>query len=257
MQILQRTTQTITHTRLAAAIHRAQEYLLAQQELEGYWWAELEANVTLTAEFIMLHRILGTDRDAQIQQAARYILREQREHGGWELYFGDGGEISTSVEAYFALRLAGYHPDDERLVNARAFILARGGVSKTRVFTKLHLALFGAFPWEGIPTLPPWFMFLPKWFPFNVYSMASWARSSTVPLLVVIDKRPVYERGVKCDELFVEGSQAKADYKLKNNDKTLGWCWLFTRGQSAKIRQQNWAGSAPTKRHCGSGAMGD
>ena len=158
----------ITPTRLADAISRAQEYLLAQQELDGYWWAELEANVTLTAEFVMLHKILGTEREATIQQAARYLLREQREHGGWELYFGDGGEISTSVEAYFALRLAGYSADDERLVKAREFILARGGVSKSRVFTKLHLALFGAFAWEGIPTLPPWFMFLPKWSPFNV-----------------------------------------------------------------------------------------
>ncbi len=220
MQV-QQTTKTITHTRLAEAITRAQEHLLAQQELDGYWWAELEANVTLTAEFIMLHRVLGTDREAQIQQAARYILREQRAHGGWELYYGDGGEISTSVEAYFALRLAGYRPDDERLVKAREFILARGGVSKARVFTKLHLALFGAFPWEGIPTLPPWFMFLPQWFPFNVYSMASWARSSTVPLMVVLDKRPLYPRGVTCDELYVEGGQAKADYRLKNNDKTL------------------------------------
>jgi squalene-hopene/tetraprenyl-beta-curcumene cyclase len=228
MQIFQSTTQTITHTHLADAIARAQGYLLAQQELDGYWWAELEANVTLTAEFIMLHTILGTDREAHIQQAARYILREQRAHGGWELYFGDGGELSTTVEAYFALRLAGYRNDDERLVKAREFILARGGVSKSRVFTKLHLALFGAFPWDGIPTLPPWFMFLPKWFPFNVYSMASWARSSTVPLLVVIDKRPVYERGVKCDELFVEGSQAKADYTLKNNDQTwVGAGFLF------------------------------
>jgi squalene-hopene/tetraprenyl-beta-curcumene cyclase len=228
MMYLQQTTNQITRARLDDAINRAQEYLLAQQELDGYWWAELEANVTLTAEFIMLHRILGTDREAHIQQAARYILREQRAHGGWELYYGDGGEISTSVEAYFALRLAGYDANDERLSKAREFILARGGVSKTRVFTKLHLALFGAFPWEGIPTLPPWFMFLPKWFTFNVYSMASWARSSTVPLLVVIEKRPVYQRGVTCDELYVEGSQAKADYKLKNNDQTwIGSCFLL------------------------------
>ncbi len=225
---LQNTTNKITTTRLTDAINRAQEYLLAQQELEGYWWAELEANVTLTAEFIMLHRILGTDRAQQIQQAARYILREQQAHGGWELYYGDGGEISTSVEAYFALKLAGVNPDDERMQKAREFILARGGVSKSRVFTKLHLALFGAFPWEGIPTLPPWFMFLPKWFPFNVYSMASWARSSTVPLLAVIDKKPVYERGVSCDELYVEGSQAAADFSLKNNDNTfVGSCFLF------------------------------
>lgn len=215
-------------TRLEEAISRAQQYLLNQQELDGNWWAELEANVTLTCEFIMLHRILRTDREANIQQAARYIQREQRDHGGWELYFGDGGELSTTIEAYYALKLAGVSPDDEGMQRARKFILERGGVIKSRVFTKIHLALFGAYPWEGIPTLPPWFMFLPKWFPFNVYTMASWARSSTVPLLVVIDKKPVYDLGIKCDELFVEGSPQNADCSLKNNDGTfVGSCFLF------------------------------
>jgi squalene-hopene/tetraprenyl-beta-curcumene cyclase len=71
--------------RLAAAISRGQNYLLSQQYPEGYWWAELEANVTLTAEYVMLHRILGTDRDDRIRAAARYPSR-QRDHGGWELF---------------------------------------------------------------------------------------------------------------------------------------------------------------------------
>ncbi len=223
-------TQSI-QPRLNNATHRGQEYLFSQQNLEGYWWAELEANVTLTAEYIMLHRILvhagpmnarsnGKDREAQIQQMARYLLREQRAHGGWELFYGDGGEISTTIEAYFALKLAGHSPDELPMQQARKLILERGGLTKARVFTKLHLALFGAYPWEGIPTLPPWFMFLPSWFPLNIYTMASWARSSTVPLLVVIDKRPVYDLGVFADELFAEGSRDKADVSLKNNDGT-------------------------------------
>ncbi|MBO0722724.1 MAG: squalene--hopene cyclase [Blastocatellia bacterium] len=214
---------------LTDAIRRAQDYLFAQQNLDGYWWAELEANVTLTAEYIMLHRILiqidsrnrfsnGKDREAQIQQMARYLLRQQCEHGGWELFYGDGGEISTTIEAYYALKLAGYLPDEPPLQRARQFILERGGLARARVFTKLHLALFGAYPWEGIPTLPPWFMFLPKWFPFNIYTMASWARSSTVPLLVVIDKKPVYHAGILADELFCGSS--REDLRLKNNDGT-------------------------------------
>ena len=230
-----------TQLQLADAISRAQHYLLAHQNLEGFWWAELEANVTLTAEYIMLHRILihadprnafrrgsnGRDREAQIRQMARYLLRQQRSHGGWELFYGDGGELSTTIEAYFALKLAGHSETELPLQQARKFILERGGLPKARIFTKLHLALFGAYPWSGIPTLPSWFMFLPKWFPFNVYSMASWARSSTVPLLVVIDKQPVYDLGIRADELFVEGSLAKADTSLKNNDGTfVGACFL-------------------------------
>ncbi len=227
MSIAQKVIQQPVKTRLANAIRRAQDYLLAQQNLEGYWWAELEANVTLTAECVMLHRILiaadprnklsnGKDREQQIRQMARYLLREQREHGGWELFYGDGGEISTTIEAYYALKLAGHSPGEPLMQRARIFILERGGLVKARVFTKLHLALFGAYPWEGIPTLPPWFMFLPKWFPLNIYTMASWARSSTVPLLVVIDKKPVYDLGVRADELYCD----KSDVSLKNNDGT-------------------------------------
>ncbi len=239
MSIPQPAANPSTQARVGDAIRQAQEYLFAQQNLEGFWWAELEANVTLTAEYIMLHRILihadprnvfsnGRDREAQIQQMARYLLRQQRSHGGWELFYGDGGEISTTIEAYFALKLAGHREDELPMQQALRFILERGGLTKARVFTKLHLALFGAYPWDGIPTLPPWFMFLPAWFPFNVYSMASWARSSTVPLLVVIDKQPVYDLGIYADELFVEGSQAKADTGLKNNDGTfVGACFLL------------------------------
>ncbi len=234
MSTPQTSLQPNVQTRLSEALRRGQDYLLAQQAPAGYWWAELEANVTLTAELIMLHRSLmhsdarnrhsnGKDRAAQIQQMARYLLREQRAHGGWELYFGDGGELSTTIEAYFALKLADVSIDDERMQRAREFIRARGGLTKARVFTKLHLALFGAYSWTGLPTLPPWFMFLPSWFPFNIYTMASWARSSTVPLLVVLDKRPVYDVGMTAEELFVEGETA-----LRNNDGTLiGALFLF------------------------------
>src|SRR5215813_4574601 len=231
MSTAQSVVKSDIQSRVADAVHRARAYLSGQQNLDGYWWADLEANVTLTTEYVMLHRILiasdpgarfsaGKDREEQIQQMARYILREQRPHGGWELFYGDGGEISTTIEAYFALKLAGYSADDAPMNRARDFILERGGLTKARVFTKLHLALFGAYPWEGVPTLPPWFMFLPRWFPLNIYTMASWARSSTVPLLVVIDKKPVYDLGVNADELFAEGSRERADVGLKNGDGT-------------------------------------
>lgn len=236
------------------SIRRAQDYLISQLNLEGFWWAELEANVTLTAEYVMLHKILihsdpqnrlsnGRDREAQIQQMARYLLREQRSHGGWELYYGDGGEISTTIEAYFALKLAGHSPDEPAMQQARKFILERGGLAKARVFTKIHMALFGAFPWEGIPTLPPWFMLLPKWFPFNIYTMASWARSSTVPLLVVIDKRPVTDAGVTADELYAEGSMEKADVSLKNNDRTTAGSFFLAADKMLKFF--NRAGMVP------------
>ncbi|MEH2078648.1 MAG: squalene--hopene cyclase [Nostoc sp.] len=192
---------------VADAIAASQEYLLSIQNPAGYWWAELESNVTITAEVVLLHKIWGTDQTRPLHKVETYLRQEQRQHGGWELYYGDGGELSTSVEAYMALRLLGVPATDPAMIRAQAFILQRGGISKTRIFTKLHLALIGCYNWRGIPSLPAWVMLLPNAFPVNIYEMSSWARSSTVPLLIVCDRKPVYITNptINLDELYTEG----------------------------------------------------
>ncbi|WP_298612091.1 squalene--hopene cyclase [uncultured Thermosynechococcus sp.] len=192
---------------LQQAIHASQKFLFSQQYTEGYWWAELESNVTMTAEVILLHKIWGTEQRLPLAKAEQYLRNQQRDHGGWELFYGDGGDLSTSVEAYMGLRLLGVPEEDPALVKARQFILARGGISKTRIFTKLHLALIGCYDWRGIPSLPPWIMLLPEGSPFTIYEMSSWARSSTVPLLIVMDRKPVYGMNppITLDELYTEG----------------------------------------------------
>ncbi len=191
---------------LADAIERAVDALFTQQHPAGYWWAELQSNVTITAEVVLLHVIWGTFDRVPRAAAERYFRAEQRLHGGWELSYGDGGELSVSVEAYMALRLLGVAADDPALARARAFIVQRGGISKTRIFTKLHLALIGAYAWDGLPALPPAMMLLPERGPFSIYDLSSWARGSTVPLIIVFDRKPVYEPPLALDELYVEGA---------------------------------------------------
>lgn len=204
---------------LEAAIAASQSYLLTQQDEKGYWWAELESNVSITSEVVLLHKIWGTDRSRPLEKVETYLRSQQRDHGGWELYFGDGGEISVSVEAYMALKLLGVSATDPAMVRAREFILEHGGISRTRVFTKLHLALIGCYEWRGIPSLPPWVMLLPEQFPVTIYEMSSWARGSTVPLLIVMDREPIYavEAGFNLDELYIEGrNRAQFDLPLSN-----------------------------------------
>ncbi|MFN6541540.1 MAG: squalene--hopene cyclase [Nostoc sp. EkiNYC01] len=210
---------------VAVAIAASQEYLLSIQNPAGYWWAELESNVTITAEVVLLHKIWETDQTRPLHKVADYLRQEQREHGGWELFYGDGGELSTSVEAYMALRLLDVPANDPAMVRARKFILQRGGISKTRIFTKLHLALIGCYNWRGIPSLPPWIMLLPKAFPVNIYEMSSWARSSTVPLLIVCDRKPIFltDGAINLDELYVEGVDRVQWGLPRNND----WTDLF------------------------------
>jgi squalene-hopene/tetraprenyl-beta-curcumene cyclase len=193
---------------LLLAIRKATEALFRRQHDEGYWWAELQSNVTITAEVLLLHHVWGRFDRIPKAHAEAYFRREQREHGGWELSYGDGGEISTSVEAYMALRMLGVPADDPALERARTFILARGGITKTRIFTKMHLALVGAYAWAGLPSLPPALMMLPDRFPFSIYEFSSWARGSTVPLIAVFDAKPVYGPVLDLDELYAEGRDA-------------------------------------------------
>jgi len=200
------TQDRVTANQVAMAIAASQKYLLSIQNPAGYWWAELESNVTITAEVVLLHKIWGTDKARPLHKVEAYLRSQQRQHGGWELFYGDGGELSTSVEAYMALKLLGVSTSDPAMIRARAFILKRGGISKTRIFTKLHLALLGCYNWRGIPSLPPWVMLLPTAFPINIYEMSSWARSSTVPLLIVCDRKPVFvtDPTINLDELYTE-----------------------------------------------------
>ena len=220
-----RVSQTVE---LKEAIAASQEYLLSQQYADGYWCSELESNVTITAEAVLLHKIWGTDESRPLAKAETYLRFQQREHGGWELFYGDGGDLSTSVEAYMALRLLGVPATDADMLRARNLIIDLGGISKTRIFTKLHLALIGCYDWRGIPSIPPWIMLLPEWFPFTIYEMSSWARSSTVPLVIVCDHKPVFPTNPKIalDELYAEGVK-NVKYTLpKNNDWTDCFVWL-------------------------------
>ncbi|WP_211942052.1 squalene--hopene cyclase [Cylindrospermopsis raciborskii] len=208
------------------AIAASQEHLLSIQRPEGYWWGELESNVTITVEVLLLHKIWGTCENRALYKIENYLRCQQREHGGWELYYGDGGDLSTSVEAYMGLRLLGVPATDTALVKAKSWILKKGGISKTRIFTKLHLALIGCYNWRGLPSLPPWVMLLPDYFPFNIYELSSWARSSTVPLLIVFNQKPVFDidSPISLDELYAEGID-NAQWALpKNND----WSDIFT-----------------------------
>ena len=124
------------------------------------------------------------------RKLANHLLETQRDDGTWGQYYGSPGDLSTSVECYFALKLAGLSPDDSRMIKAREFILSKGGVPQARVFTKIWLALFGQWDWKRVPAIPPEMALLPSWFPMNLYDFSSWARATMLPLSIVMTHRP-------------------------------------------------------------------
>ncbi len=129
---------------------------------------------------------------------------QQREDGSWAKFWGGPGDLSTTAEAYVALRLAGDEPEAAHMQAASAFVRAAGGLQKARVFTHIWLALFGAWSWDRVPTLPPEMMLLPPWFPLNPYDFACWARQTVVALSVVLAYRPARRFDFTLDELYGE-----------------------------------------------------
>src|SRR5215470_11518142 len=188
------------------AVRRSQAWFLARQHVsEGYWVAELEADTTLTAEYLMLRRFLDRVDPERERKAVHYLRAMQLPDGGWPIFYGGPSEISASVKAYFALKLSGIPADEPFMRRARGRILAMGGVVCTNVFTKITLALFEQYDWKGVPTMPPEIMLLPKRFYFSIYAISYWSRAVLIPLLVVFANQPVCrisrEHGI--DELYV------------------------------------------------------
>lgn len=227
------------HRDLEQAIQLSQGFFRRVQYDDGYWWGRLESNSTMEAEYLMLSLFLGKEdqlkKDRRWNKICRSILNAQQEDGSWGLYYGAPGDLSTSVECYFALKLAGVPADSDEMARARDFILSRGGVPGCRVFTKIWLALFGQWDWKGLPHMPPEMILVPPSLPFSVYDFASWARTTVVPLLIVLSRRRGREHPAhpvpgwaNLDELFPR-PRDQTDYSLpKPKSHTWsfsGWGW--------------------------------
>jgi squalene-hopene/tetraprenyl-beta-curcumene cyclase len=186
---------------VSGALARARDHLLALQDPGGWWKGELETNVTMDAEDLFLRHFLGILTPERTAESAAWIRSRQRPDGTWANFHGGPGDLSTTAEAYLALRLAGDPPDAEHLLAAAAFVREAGGLEGTRVFTRMWLALCGLWDWDALPVLPPELVLLPRWCPLNVYDFACWARQSVVALAVVGAYRPAKPVGFDLAEL--------------------------------------------------------
>jgi len=199
----------------AATLQRATDHLLGLQNPAGWWQGELETNVTMDAEDLLLRHFLGILTPEVASEAAIWIRSQQRADGTWANFYGGTGDLGTTVEAYVALRLAGDEPGAPHMARAAEWIRGRGGVSATRVFTRIWLALAGRWSWDDIPVIPPEVIYLPSWFPLNIYDWGCWARQTLVALAVVASFKPSRPLPFDIPELHaaVPGKPPKADQK--------------------------------------------
>jgi squalene-hopene/tetraprenyl-beta-curcumene cyclase len=209
-----------------AALARACEALRRLQHSHGWWKGELETNVTIDAEDLLLRSFLGVLTPSQAAGTARWIRSKQRSDGTWATFYEGPPDLSTTVEAWAALRLAGDRADAAHMRKAAEFVLDAGGVEASRVFTRVWMALFGLWPWEQLPVIPPELVLLPARVPLNIYDFGCWARQTIVPLAIVGSYRPVRALPFGIDELRTGAAVARpAPFP--------SWKWAFAQADRA------------------------
>lgn len=203
-----------TEDTLETAIHRAKEALLAQQQSDGHWVYELEADCAIPSEYILMMHHMDEIDEALQTKIRNYVRARQTKQGGWSLYPGGEMDISCSVKAYYALKLAGDFADMPHMARARHAILAEGGAAKSNVITRITLALFQQVPWRATPFMPVEAILLPRWFPFHLSKVSYWSRTVMVPLLILCSLKPraVNPRGVDVRELFRTPPEREKNY---------------------------------------------
>ncbi len=195
-------TSGLSHTLppLSRAIDSTSQWLLGQQAPEGYWVGELQGDTILESEYVLLMAFLGREGDPVCVQACRYLLDHQQPDGGWANYPGGPSDLSTTVKAYFAMKLVGIPTDDPPMVRARTSILEAGGAQACNSFTRFYLALLGQISYDETPCVPPELLLIPHRLNFSLAAMSSWTRTIVVPLTILSAFKPVRtlepERGI-------------------------------------------------------------
>ena len=227
---------------LQISVNNAKHALLDLQHPDGYWCFELEADATIPAEYILMMHFMD-EIDVELQaRLANYLRSKQQTEGGWPLYYEGKFDISCTVKAYYALKLAGDDIDAPHMQKARKLILENGGAARSNVFTRLALAMFEQVPWRAVPYIPAEIMLLPKWFPFHLNKVSYWTRTVLVPLTILysLKAKAVNPNKVDVQELFSVDPHKKKNYFPVRSRMN----WVFLKVERS-IRSFEWAVPGP------------
>ncbi len=170
---------------LDSAIALATKQLLSLQNEAGYWVFELEADCSIPSEYILMMHFMDEIDEGLQTKIANFLRTQQSADGSYPLYKGGTGDISCTIKAYYAMKMAGDSIHATHMAKAREWILAKGGAAKGNVFTRIMMAMFEQIPWRGVPYMPVEIMLLPKWFPFHLDKVSYWSRTVMVPMFIL------------------------------------------------------------------------
>ncbi|MCC2248768.1 squalene--hopene cyclase [Virgibacillus sp. AGTR] len=176
---------------LEAAMNKLLDELKGTQNQDGSWTYPFETGITTDSYMIILLRTLEINDSNLIKSLAERIANKQQANGAWKLFYDEGpGNLTATVEAYYALLYSGYYTiDDKHIQKARHFIISNGGLNNIQLFAKIMLALTGQYSWPRHIPIPIEGILLPAYFPINLFDFSVYARAHFIPILLVADKK--------------------------------------------------------------------
>ena len=234
------TTTAAELTALDSVIDLGTRRLLELQRPDGIWVGELESNVTMTAQHLFWNHFLGLRTADMDRRIANELMSRMRDDGTWSIWFEGPPDLSTSIEAYVALRMAGVDPGPRAL----GYIQRAGGIPKARLFTKCFLALLGQWPWQRMVPIPPELVLFPPSAPFSIYNFACWARQTFVALALAQSLRPVRAIDVDLTAIGARPGQTRAPRRptaLRRKAQAAAERWIRERQEA----DGSWGGIQP------------
>ncbi|WP_084011689.1 squalene--hopene cyclase [Paenibacillus kribbensis] len=211
-------------TGIREEIRRLSGELIQWQQPDGTWRFCFENGTMLDAYAIILFRTLNAENEDLIRGLHDRILAAQQPEGCWRWYKDEeGGNLSATVEAYYALLYSGYsQPKDESVQRAKQYILDRGGIGKAAsLLTRTLLAATGQRKWPAsLSLIPIEMLLLPSSLPLSFFDFSAYSRVHLVPLLIMADRDFSVKTAHTPDlsELYTNRSPAEEPLSRKNRE---------------------------------------
>ncbi|XQY90243.1 squalene--hopene cyclase [Metabacillus sp. HB246100] len=182
----------VDNNKLLIEITHRLNFLKENQLQDGSWHFCFEGGLLTDACMIITIRSLAIENEEEMIKAlTKRIVTNQTPSGAWRAYSDESdGNLSATVQAYFALLYSGYYTSDNRNMQlAKQYIEKQGGLSKTHFMTKWFLAVNGLYPWPSLFYIPMTFLLIPQSFPLNFYQLSTYARIHFISMIIPANKK--------------------------------------------------------------------
>ncbi|MGK5086453.1 prenyltransferase/squalene oxidase repeat-containing protein [Bdellovibrionota bacterium FG-2] len=221
-----------TRDDVAAVIEKAQKVnrSLREQDSTGkdFWNLPSYLGTHYLSQFHLLLSWLG-QKSTRLSPAIlrSRLLNEQLADGSWYAIYDANlganpplGDLNATILNYVALKSQGMALDSDPLRKARTYILSRGGIEKSSIFTKIVMALFDNYPWDEIPSIP-YIVFLDQ-SPYNMNDFSQWIGPHLMPIAYLRSMKLSRDLGpdFDSDELWTHPDKI-ANYKSSSRGRKL------------------------------------